>query len=59
MCKVFYAYDRIDKNRKEYACRIMKVKDQVALKKIKTEIAVMKLCNSESIVKYYWTFYYK
>lgn len=59
MCKVFFAYDRDQKNRTNYACRIMKIKDQTALKKIKTEIAVMKLCHSKCIVQYFWTFYFK
>lgn len=37
----------------------MKIKDQKALNKIKTEIAVMKLCHSKAIVQYYLTYYYK
>ena len=59
MCKVFYAYDRAEKNRTNYACRIIKIKDEKALNKIKIEIAVMCLCRAESIVKYYFTYYYK
>ena len=37
----------------------MKVKDKKALDKIRTEIAVMKLCHSKAIVQYYQTYYYK
>jgi hypothetical protein len=46
MCKVFFAYDKNEASRRYYACRIIKMKDDRTLKKIKTEIAVMNLCNS-------------
>lgn len=59
MCKVFEAFDREDNNKNNYACRIIKIKDQKALEKIRVEIAVMKLCSSPSIVTYYFTYYYK
>lgn len=35
MCKVFYSYDRNEKKRNYYACRIIKIKDSKALNKIK------------------------
>ena len=36
MCKVFFAYDRSEKERKYYACRIIKLKDDRTLNKIRT-----------------------
>ena len=59
MCKVFYAYDRTEQDRKCYACRIIKMKDQKTINKIKTEAAVMCMCSSPCIVAYYFTYYYK
>lgn len=44
MCKVFFAYDKDESKRKYYACRIIKLKDDKTLQKIRTEIAVMNLC---------------
>lgn len=35
MCKVFYSYDRQEKNRKFYACRIIKIKDKKTIEKIR------------------------
>ena len=35
------------------------MKDEKTLTKIKTEIAVMNLCTSRAIVKYYETYYFK
>lgn len=59
MCKVFFAYDKQEKNRQYYACRIIKMKDDRTLNKIKTEIAVMNLCNSDNLTKHFFTYYYK
>lgn len=59
MCKVYYTYDKNVENRKNYACRIIKIKDQKTIDKIRVQIAVMKLCNCEQIVNYYFTYYYK
>ena len=42
-----------------YAVRIMKEKDLENLKKIRCEIAVMKLCSSQYIVRYHFTYYYR
>ena len=36
MCKVFFAYDKETPNRRYYACRIIKLKDDRTLKKIRT-----------------------
>jgi hypothetical protein len=36
MCKVFFAYDKPELNRKYYACRIIKMKDNRTLGKIRT-----------------------
>jgi hypothetical protein len=33
MCKVFFAYDRVEAGRKYYACRIIKLKDDRILNK--------------------------
>jgi serine/threonine protein kinase len=59
MCKVFFAYDKKEEDRRYYACRIIKLKDNRTLNKIKTEIAVMNLCNSNNLTKYFFTYYYK
>lgn len=59
MCKVFYAFDREEMNRKYYACRIIKLKDKKTLNKIKTEVAVMEMCQNPSIVTYFFTYYFK
>jgi p21-activated kinase 2 len=59
MCKVFFAYDKEPANRRYYACRIIKLKDDRTLKKIRTEIAVMNLCNSDNLTRHYFTYYYK
>ena len=59
MCKVFFAYDKKEEQRKYYACRIIKLKDNRTLNKIKTEIAVMKLCDSPNLTQYFFTYYYK
>lgn len=59
MCKVFFAYDKKEEDRRYYACRIIKLKDHRTLNKIKTEIAVMNLCNSSNLTKYFFTYYYK
>jgi hypothetical protein len=49
MCKVFFSYDKEQKNRNYYACRIIKLKDQRTIKKIKTEVAVMSLCKGNNL----------
>jgi|LakMenE01Jun11ns_1017448.scaffolds.fasta_scaffold7839079_1 hypothetical protein len=36
MCKVFFAYDKNEQDRKYYACRIIKLKDDRTLNKIRT-----------------------
>lgn len=59
MCKVFFAYDKAEANRKYYACRIIKLKDNRTLDKIRTEIAVMNLCNSNNLTHHFFTYYYK
>lgn len=59
MCKVYYAYEKEPENRRYYACRIIKIKDQKTVEKIRIEIAVMRLCNSPNIVNYYFTYYFK
>lgn len=58
VCKVFEAFDRDEENRRHYACRIIKV-DESMLKKIKTEIAVMKMCSNPCLEAYYFTYHFK
>ena len=57
-CKVYIATDRKDK-KKAFAVRIIKIRDEKKLEKIKREIAVMNMCINENIVSYYFSYYYK
>lgn len=59
MCKVFFSYDKKEDGRRYYACRIIKLKDDRTLNKIRTEIAVMNLCNSANLTKHFFTHYWK
>lgn len=59
MCKVFFAYEKAQEQRNYYACRIIKLKDQRTLKKIKTEVAVMSLCSGNNLTEHFFTYYYK
>ena len=43
----------------KFDAELEKIKDQKTIDKIRVEIAVMKLCNCEQIVNYYFTYYYK
>jgi serine/threonine protein kinase len=56
---VFFAYDKKEEARRYYACRIIKLKDHRTLNKIKTEVAVMNLCSSPNLTRYFFTYYYK
>lgn len=59
MCKVFYAYDRKLNDRRDYACRIIKIRDKKILDKIKIEITVMRMCSEKNLVNYYFSYYFR
>ena len=58
ICKVYKAEARSSEG-SFFAVRIMKEKDPEHLKKIRCEIAVMKLCSSQYIVHYHFTYYHR
>lgn len=59
MCKVFFCFDKKEENRRFYACRIIKLKDDRTVNKIRTEIAVMSLCDSDNLTRHFFTYYYR
>ena len=55
MCKVYKAYNRDSKA--EVAVRVMKLGNDT--ERIRVEIALMKMCDSNSIVKYFESFVFQ
>ena len=57
MCKVYKVKSHKNES-KVYAVRIITIEVQKYLEKIKEEIAVMSLCQSDNIIQYYFSYYY-